>query len=110
MSCGKMSITPESYTGLDTLPQQIIQKLNKRGFTLNLMVVGKSGLGKSTLVNSIFAAHLKSSGGKSYELSKTTEVQVKSHMIVENNVHVKVSIVDTPGNFYTKKRFWGFDQ
>lgn len=92
-----MSITPDSYTGLDTLPQQIIQKLNKRGFTFNLMVVGKSGLGKSTLVNSIFASHLKNSVGKSYELNKTMEIQVKSHLIVENNVQVKVSIVDTPG-------------
>ena len=92
-----MSITPESYTGLDTIPQQIIQKLNKKGFTFNLMVVGKSGLGKSTLVNSIFACHLKNSVGKSYELSKTTEVQVKTHLIVENDVQVKVSIVDTPG-------------
>ena len=61
------------------------------------MVVGKSGLGKSTLVNSIFACHLKNSLGKSYELNKTTEVQVKTHVIVENNVQVKLSIVDTPG-------------
>ena len=99
-----MFITPEAYTGLDTLPQQIIQKLNKRGFTFNLMVVGKSGLGKSTLVNSIFAAHLKDAVGKGYELNKTTEVQVKSHVIVENNVQVKVSIVDTPGNLKNIKK------
>ena len=102
----KNIITPDSYTGLDTLPKQIVTKLQKRGFTLNLLLVGKSGLGKSTLLNSIFASHLSESSVKHFESAKTTEITVKSHYIVENQVQVKLSVVDTPGMFICGAYTW----
>jgi septin family protein len=61
-----------SYVGFDTITKQIENKLVKRGFGLNLMVVGRSGLGKSTMVNTLFATHLVDSKGISY--SKTMEI------------------------------------
>lgn len=42
------------YIGFATLPEQIHRKSVKKGFDFTLMVVGESGLGKSTLVNSLF--------------------------------------------------------
>jgi septin family protein len=82
-----------SYVGFDSLPAQIEKKLVKKGFAFNLLVVGRSGLGKSTLVNTIFASHLvdpKTPGGQ------TTEIVNTSHVIEENGVSLKLSIVDTP--------------
>jgi septin 3/9/12 len=61
------------------------------------VVLNYSGLGKSTLVNSIFASHLTNSQVKSFDNTKTTEISISSHTIVENNVAVKLSIIDTPG-------------
>ncbi|RUS26752.1 hypothetical protein BC938DRAFT_484167 [Jimgerdemannia flammicorona] len=88
------------YVGFDTITQQIEKKLLKRGFQFNVMVVGQSGLGKSTLVNTIFAAHLIDSKARtdvSEPPRQTTEIQNASHIIEENGVHLKLNIVDTPG-------------
>ncbi|KAJ3095491.1 cell division control protein [Phlyctochytrium planicorne] len=94
------STTLTGYVGFDTITSQIEKKLLKRGFTFNLMVVGRSGLGKSTMVNTIFAAHLAESKApkKAGEAPRqTTEIQSVNHVIEENGVRLKLTITDTPG-------------
>lgn len=46
------------YVGFANLPNQVHRKSVKKGFEFTLMVVGESGLGKSTLVNSLFLTDL----------------------------------------------------
>ncbi|KAI8364136.1 Septin-domain-containing protein [Radiomyces spectabilis] len=92
--------TLNGYVGFDTITQQIEKKSLKRGFQFNIMVVGQSGLGKSTLVNTIFASHLIDSKGRlnaDEPPRQTTEIETVSHYIEENGVRLKLNIVDTPG-------------
>ncbi|KAK4058588.1 cell division control protein [Microbotryomycetes sp. JL221] len=89
-----------SYVGFDSITQQIERKLLKRGFQFNVIVVGQTGLGKSTLVNTIFASHLIDSKGRfepDEPVRQTTEIQAVSHIVQENNVKLRLNIVDTPG-------------
>ncbi|KAG1659468.1 Septin-4 [Nymphon striatum] len=51
-------LSDRDYIGFATLPEQIHRKSVKRGFDFTLMIVGESGLGKSTLINSLFLADL----------------------------------------------------
>jgi len=93
-------IRAQSYVGFDSITQQIEHKLLKRGFQFNVIVVGQTGLGKSTLINTIFASHLIDSKGRFMSedaVRKTTEIQAVSHVIVENGVRLRLNIVDTPG-------------
>ena len=46
------------YVGFANLPNQVHRKSVKKGFEFTMMVVGESGLGKSTLVNSLFLTDL----------------------------------------------------
>lgn len=46
------------YIGFASLPDQIHRKTIKKGFEFTLMVAGESGLGKSTLINTLFLTDL----------------------------------------------------
>ena len=56
---GGMKTPITGLIGLSNLPDQITTKLLKRGFDLNVMLVGRSGLGKSTLVDTLFKAKVR---------------------------------------------------
>ncbi|WWC87299.1 uncharacterized protein L201_002187 [Kwoniella dendrophila CBS 6074] len=93
-------ISAASYVGFDSITRQIEHKLLKRGFQFNVMVVGQTGLGKSTLINTLFASHLIDSKGRfepDVQPRQTTEIASQSHVIVENGVRLKLNIIDTPG-------------
>lgn len=46
-------VQPSSHVGFDSITSQIERRLLKRGFQFNIMVVGQSGLGKTTFVNTL---------------------------------------------------------
>ncbi|EEP80868.1 hypothetical protein UREG_05710 [Uncinocarpus reesii 1704] len=94
------TVYPRSHVGFDSITSQIERKLLKRGFQFNVMCVGQTGLGKSTLINTIFASHLIDSKGRltpDEPVRSTTEIQTVSHIIEENGVRLRLNIVDTPG-------------
>ncbi|KAK4575295.1 cell division control protein [Recurvomyces mirabilis] len=94
------SVFPKSHVGFDSITTQIEKKLLKRGFQFNVICVGQTGLGKSTLINTIFASHLVESKGRltpNEGIRSTTEIHPITHTIEENGVRLRLNIVDTPG-------------
>ncbi|KAK9961570.1 hypothetical protein ABG768_009348 [Culter alburnus] len=63
------------------------------------MVVGESGLGKSTLINSLFLTDLYSGEypGPSHRIKKTVQVEQSKVLMKEGGVQLLLTIVDTPG-------------
>ncbi|XP_062874573.1 septin 9a isoform X2 [Trichomycterus rosablanca] len=89
-----------SYVGIDAILEQMRRKAMKQGFELNIMVVGQSGLGKSTLMNTLFKSKVsrKSVIGTAEErIPKTIEIKSISHDIEEKGVRMKLTVIDTPG-------------
>uniref|UniRef100_I3KNK2 Neuronal-specific septin-3 n=1 Tax=Oreochromis niloticus TaxID=8128 RepID=I3KNK2_ORENI len=88
------------YIGIDTIIEQMRKKTMKTGFDFNIMVVGHSGLGKSTLVNTLFKSQVsrRSAGwARDEKIPKTVEIKAVSHVIEEGGVKMKLTVVDTPG-------------
>ena len=84
------------------------RKAVKKGFDFTLMVVGESGLGKSTLINSMFLTDIYGEAAAdpastenpnwSTKLPQTLNIQEQKVKLVENDVHLALTVVDTPGN------------
>ncbi|KAI9299010.1 putative GTP binding protein [Neoconidiobolus thromboides FSU 785] len=93
--------TPMSApVGFASITNQIQKKFLKRGFQFNIMLVGESGLGKSTFVNTLFASHLLDSKGRTTAAQpnrKTVNIEPIQHVLNENGVKLKLTVVDTPG-------------
>ncbi|GAB1602173.1 septin-4-like isoform X2 [Argonauta hians] len=90
----------EEYIGFATLPEQVHRKAVKRGFDFTLMVLGESGLGKSTLINSLFLTELykdRQMNNVEDRIHKTTMIEKKQLEIEERGVRLRLTIVDTPG-------------
>eukprot|EP00794_Sanderia_malayensis_P018894 gene18894-20796_t len=91
---------PDTYVGFANLPNQVFRKSVKRGFQFTLMVVGESGLGKSTLLNSLFLSDLYVNTpyqDASLRLSRSMEVRESTCELKEGGVRLQLTIVDTPG-------------
>uniref|UniRef100_A0A3B4FXL8 Septin-5-like n=1 Tax=Pundamilia nyererei TaxID=303518 RepID=A0A3B4FXL8_9CICH len=101
---GKLSqqgcLVEKEYVGFATLPNQLHRKSVKKGFDFTLLVAGESGLGKSTLVNSLFLTDLHKDRkllNAEERISQTVEITKHTVDIEEKGVKLKLTIVDTPG-------------
>ncbi|XP_074547189.1 septin 5b [Halichoeres trimaculatus] len=90
----------KDYVGFATLPNQVHRKSVKKGFDFTLMVAGESGLGKSTMVNSLFLTDLHKDRkllNAEERISQTVEITKHTVDIEEKGVKLKLTILDTPG-------------
>ncbi|KAJ7572475.1 septin [Mycena floridula] len=95
---------PLLYAPYSFLPRPTLFKhkiVAKRGAHFTIMVVGESGLGKTTLINTLFSTEL--SPPKNYsrrhhkQLDKLTEVDIIKAELEEKQFRVKLTVIDTPG-------------
>ncbi|TFK07426.1 annexin A9 [Platysternon megacephalum] len=99
-SPGNVGLELFGYVGIEAVLDQMRIKTMKTGFEFNLMVVGQSGLGKSTMVNTLFKSKVsRKPTGPGYEerIPKTVQLQSVTHVIEEKGVKMKLTVTDTPG-------------
>ncbi|KAJ7996126.1 hypothetical protein DPEC_G00233840 [Dallia pectoralis] len=90
----------KDYVGFATLPNQINRISVKKGFEFTLMVIGESGLGKSTLVNSLFLTDLYKDRkvlNAEEMLTQTLSITQRTVCIEEKGVKLRLKLVDTQG-------------
>lgn len=92
-----------SGIGVSNLPNQKHRRVYKRGGHLTMMVVGESGLGKTTFVNTLFATSLcdhrdyARRSSKDPKDSATTRVKITEAELEEKGFKLRLTVVDCPG-------------
>uniref|UniRef100_A0A6J0V134 Septin-12 isoform X1 n=2 Tax=Pogona vitticeps TaxID=103695 RepID=A0A6J0V134_9SAUR len=87
------------YVGIEAVLDQMRLKTMKNGFEFNIMVVGQSGLGKSTMVNTLFKSKISRKSYPGYEerIPKTVQLLSVTHVVEEKGIKMKLTVTDTPG-------------
>lgn len=95
---GSSPVEGVTYVGIDTLQEQTRLRALCRGYSFNLLVVGRSGLGKSTMVNTLFKSSVaRRKAGDVEPLPSTTQVRHVSTSLSEGGVRLGLTVTDTPG-------------
>ncbi|XP_031640120.1 septin-2 [Contarinia nasturtii] len=96
----KLDLTPRTlklagHVGFDSLPDQLVNKSVQNGFVFNIMCIGETGLGKSTLMDTLFNTSFESTPSP----HTLPNVKLKSHTyeLQESSVRLKLTICDTVG-------------
>ncbi|CCH45506.1 Septin-14 [Wickerhamomyces ciferrii] len=95
---------PKYSVGIDVLPLQTQNLKAKNGDVFNLLLVGESGLGKTTFVNTLFGTSLLPSVWHNVEeitpnvkFDKTTSIVRHTAHLTEDDFNLDFTVIDTPG-------------
>jgi len=85
----------QGHVGFDSLPDQLVNKCVNLGFDMNILCVGETGIGKSTLMDCLFKANFDDT----VHSHKSPGVEISEHIynLKEGNVKLRLAIVDSVG-------------
>ncbi|KAI9105687.1 Septin-domain-containing protein [Phlyctochytrium arcticum] len=90
-----------SHIGIANLPNQRHRIVSRKGANLTIMVVGESGLGKTTFINTLFTTLLRDYKRPEHrfqkQLERTVQIDVVRAEIEEKGFNVRLTVIDTPG-------------
>uniref|UniRef100_A0A668TBX0 Septin n=1 Tax=Oreochromis aureus TaxID=47969 RepID=A0A668TBX0_OREAU len=91
----KRNLSLGGHVGFDSLPEQLVSKSVTQGFCFNILCVGETGIGKSTLMNTLFNTMFENEEASHYQ--NGVYLRPRTYDLQESNVRLKLTIVDTVG-------------
>uniref|UniRef100_A0A8C6GSI4 Septin n=2 Tax=Mus spicilegus TaxID=10103 RepID=A0A8C6GSI4_MUSSI len=99
-SCDEIKEHPRSlsmcgHVGFESLPDQLVDRSIEQGFCFNILCVGETGIGKSTLINTLFNTNFEEL--ESSHFCPCVRLRAQTYELQESNVRLKLTIVNTVG-------------
>ncbi|XP_045205529.1 septin-11-like isoform X2 [Mercenaria mercenaria] len=92
---GPRNLNLTGHVGFDSLPDQLVNKSVAQGFCFNILCLGETGIGKSTLMDTLFNTHFDSTPS-THDLPGV-KLKANTYELQESNVRLKLRIVDSVG-------------
>ncbi|XP_048884837.1 septin-6 isoform X2 [Brienomyrus brachyistius] len=92
---GARSVPLSGHVGFDSMPDQLVNKSVGQGFCFNILCVGETGVGKSTLMDTLF--NTKFEGDPTKHSQPSVQLRSSTYELQESNVRLKLTVVNTVG-------------
>ncbi|XP_029792897.1 septin-10 isoform X1 [Suricata suricatta] len=89
------SLTMSGHVGFESLPDQLVNRSIQQGFCFNILCVGETGIGKSTLIDTLFNTNFEDH--ESSHFYSHVRLKAQTYELNESNVRLKLTIVNTIG-------------
>lgn len=83
------------HVGFDSLPDQLVKESVAQGFCFNILCLGETGIGKSTLMDTLFNTNFDST--QSTHDLPGVKLKSNTYELQESSVRLKLTVVDTVG-------------
>ncbi|XP_075419485.1 septin-10 [Tenrec ecaudatus] len=89
------SLSMSGHVGFESLPDQLVNRSIQQGFCFNILCVGETGIGKSTLIDTLFNTNFEDQ--ESSHFYPNVRLKAQTYELQESNVRLKLTIVNTVG-------------
>ncbi|XP_055557665.1 septin-10 isoform X2 [Falco cherrug] len=92
---GYRTLSLSGHVGFGSLPDQLVKKSINQGFCFNILCIGETGSGKTTLINSLFNSNFDDP--VSTHFLPSVRLKAQTYKLQESNVLLNLTIVNTVG-------------
>lgn len=94
---GLRVLRPELHVGFDSLPDQYVSRIIRDGFGFNILALGATGVGKTTLLEALFNTKIVTDSGLRNHGQSSVSVTTQQLELNEGNIKLKLSLVESKG-------------
>ncbi|XP_054887663.1 septin 10 [Poeciliopsis prolifica] len=92
---GARPLSLAGHVGFDSLPDQLVNKSISQGFCFNILCIGETGIGKSTLMDTLFNTNFENFESSHFE--PQVKLRAQTYDLQESNVRLRLTVVNTVG-------------